>query len=211
MYKKEFQDSSKVDYVVSKFINKIDSPNILELGVQLGSSTKKFLEICKEKKGKLFSVDIDDCSNLFLDENWKFIRERDDNFKSISEKIPKKLDLIYLDTIHTANHVEKILQYYYKFLNVNGLFIIDDVSWLPYVEKNKFNNFYCEINNKETYDLLLSLYNSNKENFEISFFFKDTGTAVIEKLNDNELIKKKKILTRELSIKNVIRKLFKKT
>ena len=49
MSNKIFQDITKVDYSISKFIDKIEKPNILELGVQLGSSTKYFLELCKKK------------------------------------------------------------------------------------------------------------------------------------------------------------------
>ena len=84
---------------------------IFKFGVQLGSSTKYFLDLCKEKNGKLYSVDIDDCSKLFNNNYWKFIQSRDDNFDYISGKIPKKLDVIYLDTIHTAKHVEKFFNH----------------------------------------------------------------------------------------------------
>ena len=207
---KLFQDLSKINYSLSRFLNTTDKPNILEFGVQLGSSTKYFLDLCKEKNGKLYSVDIDDCSKLFNEDNWNFIQSRDDNFDFLSKKIPKKVDIIYLDTIHTAEHVEKIFKYYYSYLNKNGLFIVDDISWLPYVKSNYFDNFYCEINNKETFDKLLNIYNKNLKNFELSFFFKDTGTAIIEKLNEEELNDYTNIETREISLKNFLRKFKKK-
>ena len=35
-------------------INNINNPIILELGVQQGISTKKFLDICDKNNGKLF-------------------------------------------------------------------------------------------------------------------------------------------------------------
>lgn len=205
-----FQDLSKINYSLSRFLKNIDKPNILEFGVQLGSSTKYFLDLCKEKNGKLYSVDIDDCSKLFNSNYWKFIQSRDDNFDYISGKIPKKLDVIYLDTIHTAKHVEKIFNHYYKYLNKNGFFIVDDISWLPYLKSNYFNNFFCEINNKETFDKILSIYNKNLKNFELSFSFKGTGTAIIEKLNNNELNDYKNIKTREISLKNILRNLLRK-
>jgi len=206
MIKTNHIDSSKIDYVISKFINKFSQPNILEFGVQSGSSTKKFLEICQINNGKLYSVDIHDYSNLFKDENWTFIQDRDDNFNAIKEKIPKKIDIIYLDTIHTAKHVQKIFHNYYEILNKSGLFIIDDISWLPYLKNSDFNNFFCEINNKETFDYLLNIYNSNLNNFELSFFFKHTGTAVIEKLTINKLNYPIETKTREYSLKNILRK-----
>ena len=51
--KKEFKDLSKINYSVTRFIDKIYNPIILEFGVQLGSSTKYFLDFCKKKKWKI--------------------------------------------------------------------------------------------------------------------------------------------------------------
>ena len=106
---------------------------ILEFGVQKGRSTIKFLEICKKNNGKLFSVDVDDCSSV-SDPNWKFIKSRDDNFDYIKPKIPSEIDVILIDTIHEANHVKKILYGYYNFLKIDGYIFIDDISHLPYLK-----------------------------------------------------------------------------
>ena len=73
----------KLDSSLFPIVKEIDKPIILELGVQKGRSTKKFLEICEKNNGKLFSVDIDDCSNVTKDENWQFYKTRDDNFEYI--------------------------------------------------------------------------------------------------------------------------------
>ena len=51
--KKEFKDLSKINYSVTRFIDKINNPIILEFGVQLGSSTKYFLDFFKKKKWKI--------------------------------------------------------------------------------------------------------------------------------------------------------------
>ena len=34
---------------------------------------------------------------------------RDDDFSVIKDKINKKIDVIYIDTLHEADHVEKII------------------------------------------------------------------------------------------------------
>ena len=208
--KSTLRSTKKLDTALSGEIAKLKRPNILEFGVQIGSSTTKFIEICKKKNGKLFSVDIDDCSKLFNNKLWKFIKSRDDNFKYIFKRIPKKVDLIYLDTIHTARHVEKIIYAYFDRLKVNGLFLIDDISWIPYLRNNSYNNFYCEINNKETFDLILDIFNNNLENIEIKFSFEGTGTCIIKKISNKKLNKKNKINTREKSLKNILRKFVKK-
>ena len=68
------------------------------------------------------------------------------------------------------------------------------------------NSFYCEINNKETFQRLLDIYNNNLENFDIYFTFLSSGMCRIVKKN-NELKKSHKITTREISLKNFLRKL----
>ena len=198
----------KIEVFLENQIQKISNPNILEFGVREGRSTKIFLDLCKKKNGKLFSVDVDDYSNLFNDENWTFLKTRDDNFEFLKDRLPKKFDVIYLDSLHEANHVEKIFYYYYDFLKVGGHFYIDDISWLPYLKSNLRNNFYCEINNKETFERLMEIYNNNTNNFDIFFTFISSGMCRIVKKNDqlNEL---KRITTREKSIKNIFRKILK--
>lgn len=179
---------------------------ILEFGVERGRSTKIFLDLCKNNNGELYSVDIKDCSQLFKDTKWNFIKSRDDNFDYVKNKIPKEFDVIYLDTIHEANHVEKIFYNYFDLLKIGGEFYIDDISWLPYLKSKDRNSFYCEINNKETFQRLLDIYNNNLENFDIYFTFLSSGMCRIVK-KKNELKKSYKITTREISLKNFLRKL----
>ena len=173
----------KIEVFLENQIQKISNPNILEFGVREGRSTKIFLDLCKKKNGKLFSVDVDDYSNLFNDENWTFLKTRDDNFEFLKDRLPKKFDVIYLDSLHEANHVEKIFYYYYDFLKVGGHFYIDDISWLPYLKYRVRNNFYCERNNKETFERLIEIYNNNINNFDIFFTFISSGMCRIVKKN----------------------------
>ncbi len=186
----------------------ISNPKILEFGVKEGRSTKLLLDYCKKRNGELFSVDVDDYSNLFSDKNWHFIRSRDDNLDFLKKKIPNKVDVIYLDSLHEAKHVEKIFYQYFDYLNIEGIFFIDDISWLPYLKNCKRDNFYCEINNKETFEKLLQIYNFNQEKFDIYFTFISSGMCKIVKKKDL-LNKTNKFSTREFSLKNLIRRLFK--
>lgn len=200
------------DYKLEKFLiedlKKLNNPQILEFGVKEGRSTKIFLDYCDKYNGTLYSVDIDDYSHLFKNKNWNFIQSRDDNFDYLKNLIPDKFDIIYLDSLHEARHVEKILYYYYSFLKLNGIFFIDDISWLPYLKKNLRNSFYCEINNKETFETLIKIYNSNNENIDIFFTFISSGMCKIIKKKEN-LNFSEKILSRDFSFKNLIRKLIK--
>ena len=186
---------------------KIENPNILEFGVRKGISTKLFLEIAKAKNGKVFSVDVEDCSSLFTDRNWKFFKTRDDNFDYIKKEIPHELDVIYLDTVHEAKHVEKIFYNYFNFLKVGGYFIIDDISHLPYLKDKERNNFFNEINNQETFEKILEIYNSNYNNFDLYFSFISSGLAKIIKKKNAKLNNCEKIISRKKSLKNFVRRL----
>ena len=101
-FEKQKSDSGQIP--AHKYINK---PNILEFGVENGRSTLKFLDLCHRKDGNLFSVDVIDCSKIIKDSRWSFLQTRDDNFELVKSKIPAQLDIIYLDSVHEAFHVEK--------------------------------------------------------------------------------------------------------
>ena len=197
---------SKINNFMFKEIQHIQNPRFLEFGVKEGRSTKIFLDLCKKNNGRLISVDINDYSNIFDDINWKFIKCRDDNFEIVEKNIKSKFDVIYLDSLHEADHVEKIFYYYYDKLKTNGYFFIDDISWLPYLQNSERDNFYCEMNNKETFNRLLDIYNNNQKNIEMHFSFFSSGMC--------KIIKKKeylnlplRVVTREKSLKNLIRKI----
>ncbi len=202
--------SLKLDNSLIPIISSINSPIILELGVENGRSTKKFLEICSKKNGKVYSVDIDDCSNVSNDKNWKFFKSRDDNFDYIKSNIPNKIDVLFIDSLHEASHVEKLIYNYYPIINVGGYIFIDDISHIPYLKNKERNNFYCEINNKETFEKILSIYSKNLEQFDLNFSFFSSGLAIIKKINDIELKKNETLKERSISIKNFLRKSWRK-
>ncbi len=188
-------------------IANIDEPNILEFGVRHGCSTALFLDVCKQNNGYLYSVDINDYSYKFQDERWKFICSKDNDLSKITPQIPKQFEVIFLDTIHKADHVSDIFHKYYDKLKIGGFFIIDDTNWLPYIKGAQHDHFFKEVNNKETFLKLLEIYSSNKDNFYLDINFCDTGTAKITKINNKKLNDTSKLLSREYSIKNLIRRI----
>lgn len=191
-------------------IKSIKSPNVLEFGVSdQALSTKFFLDICESNNGKLYSVDVNDYSHKFNSSHWIFIHSKDDNFSLIEKKTENnQFNLIYLDTIHKANHIEKIVSYYYPKLVKKGFFLIDDISWLPYLKKSEKNQFYMERNNEESFNRILEIFYANRDNFDLEFSFTGTGLAKITKLNNNELNKPNKISNRKYSLNNFLRKTY---
>ena len=168
-----------------------------------------FIELCEARLGNLYSIDTKDCKSVSKSKRWNFIQSRDDNFDFIKNKIPEKFDIIFLDTLHEAQHVKKIFYYYYKFLKTDGFFFIDDTSWLPYVKKNYRDGVYAEINNQETFEILLKIYFANYHNFDLEFSFVSSGFALAKKLNNNELNSPRKIPSRKLGVKNLMWKILK--
>ena len=124
---------------------------ILEFGVREGNSTKFFLELCEKNNGKLYSVDIDDYSKLFNDNNWKFINTSDDNFDKVIKEAGNQFDLIFIDSFHNPQHVKKLILFYFYYLKKNGLMIIDDISWVPYCKNNYRDHPHTEFIKRETF------------------------------------------------------------
>jgi predicted O-methyltransferase YrrM len=151
--KNKYRNVSTFEKINTIIKDKLEKENfkkikILEFGVDKGISTALFLEFCNKRNGKLYSVDTIDYSKHFSDKNWKFINCRDDDYKKVNKIVNFPVDIIFLDTEHTAKHVEKIFFNYYKSLRKGGLFIIDDISWLPYLRNKKRDNEWIENNKK---------------------------------------------------------------
>lgn len=200
----------KINKNLFALIEHIKEPNILELGVQEGISTKKFLNLCQRNNGYLYSVDIKDCKDVSSDKRWKFIESRDDNFDFIKSQIPEKIDVLFIDTLHEAKHVKKLIYNYYELIKPEGFIFIDDISHLPYLGDDKKTNFYCEINNKETFNMILEIYFFNHKNISLNFSFDSSGLAILKKVNKEKLIMSNKLNSNEFSLKNMIRKIWKK-
>ena len=141
---------TKIDNSLFPLIKDIQNINILELGVQKGRSPLRFLEICNKNNGNLYSVDIDDCSKVSDNSKWKFIQTRDDNFEYIKSIIPQELDVIFIDTLHEAKHVKKLI-------------CLLMIFHLPYLV---IKCFY-EINNRHLINFK-NLY-FNQDNFDLNF------------------------------------------
>ena len=69
---------------------------------------------------------------------------------------------------------------------------------------------YKEINNKKTFESLLQIYSLNSNKIDIKFNLTDTGSVIITKLKNEKLIFNKKKKSREGSLKNYLRLIYKK-
>ena len=211
MFKKEINPIQNYQDKITKFIldHEIDKKNIniLEFGVREGRSTKMFLDICAKNEGKLISVDVDDYSNLFNDNNWTFLKTRDDDYKKVSSYFSEDFDIILIDSLHEPSHVSKLIYTYWKHLKLNGSMYIDDISWLPYMKNSWRDHEYTENVNRDTFNKILEIQLSNYDNINLIFSFSGSGMCRIIKQNHNELSKPKLLFPRKNYIKKILKKL----
>lgn len=201
LYEKE-----KLEFLKNK-ISSIPNPNILELGVQNGNSTKMFLEVCEKNDGFLTSIDIDDCSNVSKSSKWNFIQSSDDNFDFIKDYLKNDLDIIFIDSLHEPQHIKKVLYYYFNFLKLNGTIFVDDISWLPFIYGGENDNDFVERINRLTFDKILEIYNANKKSLSLEINFTGSGLAILKKIDKN-LNEEIKIKNRLFTVKNILKKIY---
>ena len=194
--------------LMRKKIENVDKPLILELGVREGRSTKMFLEICDKNDGNLISVDILDYSKVSNNPRWKFIHSSDDNFSYINKFIDRKVDVLFIDSLHDSDHIREVFYNYFNFVKINGLIFIDDVIWLPYVKGGYRDNDFVETTNRLIFNKILEIFNSNKDNLTLDMNFSASGLAVMKKIGNN-LNTEKKINNRFFSFKNILKKFYK--
>lgn len=201
----KYLEKEKLDSI-KEIASKIKRPNIIELGVHHGHSTSMFLDVCEKNDGYLTSIDIKDDSSVSNSKKWKFILSSDDNFEYIGKLLQNKFDILYIDSLHEAKHIEKVFYFYFNFVKVGGLIIVDDLVWLPYTKNSVKDNSFVENTNRQIFYKILEIYNSNIENLTLNIDFQGSGLGFLKKKKE-KLYKCKRIISREYSIKNILKKL----
>lgn len=104
---------------------------IVELGVREGISTLPLLLATSLNGGILYSVDIQD--SLFvcppeLAKNWKFIKS--DALKFLNEwDKSKKMDIVFVDDLHTYPHVKKELEIISEYVTPESVILLHDLMY----------------------------------------------------------------------------------
>ena len=176
--------TEKNDYIKEK-LKFFENPIILELGVNRGGSTKFFLNYVEQNNGKVFSIDIKDCSNVSNSKKWSFLISNDLDYNYITSKFPeilnKGIDILFVDSYHEASHVKLLLEKWSTLLNKNGIIFFDDTESLPYRLKK---NFTLSVVNDEIDKIVKNFYYSNYDQYFYTKHYVGAGLSYLEKKSE---------------------------
>ena len=179
-------------YTHHYFLNKvknIKNPIIVELGVNQGGSTISFLKHINKHGGELYSIDINDFSNIIKNENfknisvdrWNFINSNDLDIDNILSQFPvlkEGIDLLLIDSYHDATHVTKILEKWYIYVKKFGYIYFDDTESYMY---KKSKNFTLAVNNDSIDNLVKNFYYRNYDQLVFTKYFAGSGVSELFK------------------------------
>ena len=163
-----------------------ENPIILELGVERGASTKIFLNaIANKPSASLISIDIEDCSSAASSEKWTFIKCDSTNIEAILREAPvikeRGIDLLYVDSTHSAKHVQKEVEVFYPFLNKGASIFFDDCDYFPYMRNQRKDNAAVEFGLRKIKILIEDISRSNLGDLELRMHYGSTGLAMLKK------------------------------
>jgi len=161
------------------------NPLIVELGVDKGQSTKIFLNAIDGKKNAtLISVDVRDCRNAVDDKNWEFVQQDSANISKLlinKPKIKNGIDILYIDSLHTANHVKKETYNLFEYLNNDAYIFFDDIDSSPYMSRQRKDSVNTEIANRKIFRLLEAIFRGNMDKIDFEIMRGSTGLGVFRK------------------------------
>lgn len=168
---------------------KRSNPIIVELGVDRGQSTKVFLNAIDDKNyAHLISVDIIDCGNAVKSKKWEFVQQDSSEISLLVKKKPminQGIDILYIDSKHTVNHVMKEIYGYYKYIKKDGVIFFDDIDSSPYMISQRKDSVSVEIENRKIFNLLESIFRGNYD--KIDFYISRGSTGLAKFVKRNEL------------------------
>ena len=104
---------------------------VLELGVRGGNSTAALLAGVEERGGTLWSVDVDPASaSIFAGHpQWRFVRADSRDVAALESRgLPRELDVLFVDTLHTYEQVRDELRAWGDRVRPGGVLLFHDTD-----------------------------------------------------------------------------------
>lgn len=158
-----------------------EKPVIVELGVDIGNSTRLFLNAIDKKEGSfLISVDILDCSDVAKSDKWTFVQQDSADVNALVNKVPilnDGIDILYVDSLHEYSHVKKEIYNYFPYMKQGGVIFFDDTDSGPYMMFQRKDNAKVEIANRKIHRLLDQIFLTNIGFFDYTVYKGSTGMS----------------------------------
>jgi predicted O-methyltransferase YrrM len=169
-----------------RLVSTMETPIVVEFGVDKGRSTCVFLQACEEKQGHLYSVDIADCSNVAESPVWSFIQQSDletDHILSQAPAIKTGINLLHIDSLHTRDHVYMLLMKWYPHVKAGGYITFHDVDPTPYLRGQRKDNPRHEQEAVGMADVIREFFYANEDQLFLEYHFGSTGMGIMRKLS----------------------------
>jgi predicted O-methyltransferase YrrM len=125
---------------MSLIVHEFGVKNIVELGTRSGNSTLALLEAAHANRGRVVSVDIEDCKEARarvkaagLEEHWSFIVG--DDLKLDQKLLPDPIELLFIDTSHLYAHTLAELNRFGRGMREGSWILLHDYVEFPGVRR----------------------------------------------------------------------------
>ena len=174
-----------------RLVARRERPTVLECGVHQGWSTGVLAHACEAQSGALVSLDIEDCSDAIASPVWTFIQTDDLALETVLARAPmlkRGIDLIYIDSLHDARHVARLIEAYYPLVKQGGWLAFDDIDPGPYLRGRRKDNADREIAWRRIGEVIQEFFYANEDDLFLEFHFGSTGLALMQKLAPQERV-----------------------
>jgi hypothetical protein len=92
------------------------------------------------------------------------------------------VDLLYIDSLHRAHHVSKLLMLWYPYIKAGGFIALDDIDPFPYMRGQRKDNVEREIAWRAIGDTVIDFFYANRDDLFLEVHYGSTGLAILHKL-----------------------------
>lgn len=165
---------------------KMEKPTIVEFGVDKGRSTCVFLQACEANGGHLYSLDIQDFSDVAQSDAWTFIQQSDQEVDALLTKAPaikNGIDLLHVDSAHRREHVRSTLMKWFPYIKGGGYITFHDVDPTPYLKGQRKDNPRHEPEAIGISAIIREFFYANEDQLFLEYHFGSTGMGIMYKLS----------------------------
>lgn len=166
-------------------ISQVEAPVVLECGVNKGGSAGVLAHAVERKGGSLISLDIVDCSDVIESDCWTFLQIDDTDQERILREAPilkQGIDLIFIDSLHAARHVARLIELWYPLVRQGGWLAFHDVDPSPYMRGQRKDYVENEIVWRAIWQVVQDFFYANEDDLLLEYHLGDMGLAILQKL-----------------------------